>query len=184
MKENKGNKIIIIGVVCLLLVVVVATSYSYFLANAGSSGDASVNVVTKTTNIGDAQLEVVGVLAFDDKDILPGHKNISSIKVTARGSSDKILYNLIWKGSNGLGSPLKFTVYKTNNQVNASVSCDKKIENAHGGRVYFEECSVNNVTNLGSVIKSGEISQGNSKTTLVQNENINLLKRDKKFIIM
>ena len=159
-KGSNKNKRTLVIVFCLLLIVAVAVSYSYFMANGKVNGNPRVNVNTKTANIGEALLKTEGTLSFNDLDILPGHKNISSIKLTATGKNDLVPYNLIWTGNNGLGIPLKFSVYKTSNQVNVSVSCDKKVESVVGGKAYFEECTISNESSLGGVIATGEIVQG------------------------
>ena len=51
----------------------------------------------QTITIEDTILKVEGKLQFNDLDIYPGHKNISSIKVTATGDKE-LLYNLTWTG--------------------------------------------------------------------------------------
>ena len=100
--------------------------------------------------------------------IYPGHTAIASIKVTGTGENTPLLYNVIFEGTNTFTTPINYTIYKIDSNVEVSYSCEAKTQVVSGAMQYYEECSGNNITSLGSPIKSGTISNG--KTTLLDNE--------------
>ena len=161
MKEK--NKKMIIIVTSLLLVV--GVSLAYFTASVLLGGDGT-SVTGSTTTIQDSTLIVEGTLEFNDLDIYPGHESASSIKVTATGNNELIPYNVIWKGTNTLNTPLNYTVYKTSSSIDVSASCEKKSEVMGGAKIYYEECSISNLESLGSPITEGTITTSEEETTI------------------
>ena len=161
MKEK--NKKMIVIVTSLLLVV--GVSLAYFTASVLLGGDGT-SVTGSTTTIQDSTLIVEGTLEFNDLDIYPGHQSISSIKVTATGNNELIPYNLIWKGTNTLNTPLNYTVYKTSSSIEVSSSCEKKSEVMGGAKIYYEECTISNLESLGSHITEGTITTSEEETTI------------------
>ena len=159
MKEK--NKKMIVIVTSLLLVV--GVSLAYFTASVLLGGDGT-SVTGSTTTIQDSTLIVEGTLEFNDLDIYPGHQSISSIKVTATGNNELIPYNLIWKGTNTLNTPLNYTVYKTSSSIEVSSSCEKKSEVMGGAKIYYEECTISNLESLGSHITEGTITTSEAET--------------------
>ena len=104
----------------MFIVVAIGLSFGYYLANITFSGDgAKTNVETAT--VGDTSVSIEGLLEFEDVGILPGHKNISKIKVTATGDQN-VLYNVIWTGQNSLNTTLYYTIYKSNTNINPSIT--------------------------------------------------------------
>ena len=158
--EKKNQKLTII-VGCLLLVI--SVSLAYFVGNILINGTGSRGNVT-TARINGSVLSVEGILEFNDTNILPGHKSVSSIKVTATGEPVLIPYNLIWKGTNNLGTKLNYTVYKTTENINVSATCEEKRGNLNGYTVLSEECTITNLNNLGNIISSGSINTSTSET--------------------
>ena len=122
MKKN-----LIIGSTVLFILIVIGFSYAYFSSKTNSKGQGGTAVAT-TIEIGEVGLKIEGTIEFNDLDIYPGHKNISSIKVTGSGSDRIAEYNLVWNGINTINTTLKYTVYKTTEQKNPSISCTKKEE--------------------------------------------------------
>ena len=165
MKEKNKKLTIIVG--CLLLVI--SVSFAYFLASTIFSGEGS-SVSGTAATIGSSEIVVEGSLEFNDLDILPGHKNVSSIKVTATGDNELIPYNVIWEGSNSLNTPLEFTVYKTTSEIEVTANCNKVTGNLGSSKIYYEECSITNEGELGNVVASGTIEKDNSKVTLIPDE--------------
>ena len=165
MKEK--NKKLIIVVASLL--VVVGVSFAFFTASVFFGGEGA-NVSGTTATIGGSELKVEGILSFNDLDIYPGHENVSSIKVTAIGENEFIPYNIIWEGINTLNTSLNYTVYKTNTSMNVSASCDKRQDVVDGALRYYEECSISNIDQLGSMIASGTIHTNETKVTLIPDE--------------
>ncbi len=158
--EKKNQKLTII-VGCLLLVI--SVSLAYFVGSVLINGTGSRGNVT-TARINGSVLSVEGILEFNDTNILPGHKSVSSIKVTATGEPVLIPYNLIWKGTNNLGTKLNYTVYKTTENINVSATCEEKRGNLNGYTVLSEECTITNLNNLGNIISSGSINTSTSET--------------------
>ena len=168
MKEKTKYLVIAIAV---LLVVGVGISFAYFMANVNQTGEGSSTTGT-TVTLKDTVVKVDGNLTFNDLDIYPGHKNVSSIKVTATGDQTA-LYNLIWKGENTLNTSLKYYVYKTTSEGNPSISCEKKEEGTLTKK-YYEECEESGFESLGNIVASGEIgtTEGEETFKLIKNEEI------------
>ena len=165
MKEKNKKLIVIVS----SLILVISVSFAYFLASTLFSGDGSSISGTAAT-IGSSEIIVQGSLEFNDLDILPGHKNVSSIKVTATGDNELIPYNVIWDGTNSLNTPLNYTVYKANSEIEVTANCNKVTGNIGSSKIYYEECSINNENQLGNIVASGTIGSGTSKVTLIPDE--------------
>ena len=88
MKEKTKIMLVVVGI---LVVIGIGITFAYFTARTNAGGEGSSTTVT-TTTVGETTLTVEGDIEFDDLDIYPGHKNISSIKVTATG--DKTILDL------------------------------------------------------------------------------------------
>ncbi len=146
-----------------ILLVGIGVSLAYFIGSSMFGGYGST-VEGITANINGAELKIEGNLEFNDLDILPGHKNISSIKVIATGNNELIPYNLIWKGTNSLNTPLKYTVYKTSNEIEVNTTCEKKSKIENGAQILNEECTITNEDKLGNIISSGTINKSEEET--------------------
>ena len=166
MKKN-----LIIGSTVLFILIVIGFSYAYFSSKTNSKGQGGTAVAT-TIEIGEVGLKIEGTIEFNDLDIYPGHKNISSIKVTGSGSDRIAEYNLVWNGINTINTTLKYTVYKTTEQKNPSISCTKKEEGNALSKMLYEECTETNITDLGEALSTGEITTTSSEKEfkLVENE--------------
>ena len=165
MKEKNKKLIIIVA----SLLVAIGVSLAYFTASVLTGGSGE-QVEATTATIKGSELIVEGSLSFNDLDIYPGHQNVSSIKLTATGDNTLIPYNVIWEGSNTLNTPINYTVYKTTNKMDVSASCEKVVGNMGASKIYYEECSISNEEQLGSIISTGTIEKGNTKVTLIPDE--------------
>jgi len=165
--ENKKKLLILVGI----LLLIGGISYAYFTGVSTFNGNGS-SVEGITSDINGASVNISGTLEFNDLDILPGHKNVSSIKLTATGNNEFISYNLIWNGINSLNTPLNYTVYKTNEKIEVTANCDKKQEAMGSDTIYYEECTIANINNLGDIISKGTINKSTTETKeiLVSNE--------------
>ena len=165
--ENKKKLLILVGI----LLLIGGISYAYFTGVSTFNGNGS-SVEGITSDINGASVNISGTLEFNDLDILPGHKNVSSIKLTATGNNEFISYNLIWNGINSLNTPLNYTVYKTNEKIEVTANCDKKQEAMGSDTIYYEECTIANINNLGDIISKGTINKSTEerKEILVSNE--------------
>ena len=164
MKKNK-RLMVIVG----SLLLAIGISFAYFVSSVILNGNGSSTEFTIAT-IQSSELKVEGSLSFNDLDIYPGHKNVSSIKITATGDNELIPYNLIWNGTNTLNTTLNYTVYKTSSEISVSASCNKIKGVVDGALMYYEECSITNQGSLGTPIASGTINKNETKVTLVSDE--------------
>jgi len=164
-KENNKKLFIIVGVLLLFG----GVSLAYFVSRAITGGEGgSTNVTTAT--IKGAELKVEGILEFEDLDILPGHKSVSAIKVTASGNNELIPYNLIWQGTNTLTTPLNFTIYKTSEQISVTATCDRKTKIVGASKQLSESCNISNLDKLGREVAIGTINKDDTKVVLVEDE--------------
>ncbi len=166
MKKNK-RLLIIVGV----LLLVGGISMAYFVGKMLTSGEgASTSVIT--ANIKNSEVKVEGTLQFPNYEgMLPGHKEPSIIKVTAIGDNELIPYNVVWKGRNGLGTSLNFTIYRLDESITISAKCEEVREKVSGGIALSEKCSITNEDKLGNPIGKGTIESGEElSVTLAERE--------------
>ena len=168
--KDKYKKILI--TISVLLVLILSISFAYFLTNVVFSGKGASTTAT-TSNIEGTKVVIEGSIEFNDLEILPGHKNISSIKLTATGE-ETVKYNLIWTGINTLNTSLNYKIYKTSSEEAPSISCEKKQEAIGSTSIYYEECIENNFDALGEVVASGTVEKitEERKKKLIINESI------------
>ena len=175
MKDKNKRLFIIVGV----LLLVVGVSLAYFVSAILINGTGS-SIKASTANINGATVTAKGKLEFNDLDIYPVHQTISGIEVVATGDGEFVPYNLVWKGTNSLNTPLKFIVYKSSTEVNTSVTCNKTTKIENGAQLLAEECNISNKESLGSPIYNGEISKNQEKVVLSNAEFITASKEGNK----
>ena len=162
MEKNK-RIFIIVGI----LIGVIGISLAYFVGKMLSSGEGATTKVV-TANIKNSELVIYGELNFNDKNMLPGHKSVSILKVTATGNNELIPFNIIWEGTNGLGTELNFTVYKTSTKIeNVKANCKEVKEPTGGGTIIYETCDIENINSLGESIGTGKIPIGIEETASI-----------------
>ncbi len=166
LEKLKNKKVLALYLVGVLLLST-GLSYAFFTATSSISGSGSISSVD-TATISSEGIAGDGNISFSEADIYPGHTAIASIKVTGTGENTPLLYNVIFEGTNTFTTPINYTIYKVDSNIDVSYSCTPKTGVVDGAMMYYEECSGNNITSLGSPIKSGIISNG--KTTLLDNE--------------
>ena len=164
-RNKKVFALYLVGV----LVLSMGVSFAYFSANSSVTGNGSV-----ATNI-TATIETKGITAdgnidFNNVDMYPGHTAIASIRVTGTGNNEPLMYNVIFNGSSTFTTPLNYTVYKSDANIDASYSCEIRQGRIGTSKTYYEECSSNNIESLGSPISSGTINNGSGKTILKSDE--------------
>jgi len=167
--KNKKKLLLITGI----LLLVIGVSFAYYVMHTSVTGSGSeVDAVTKEIN--DVEIKIEGNLTFNDKDILPGHKNVSSIKLTATGDDKEVYYDLVWDGKNTLSTPLNYTVYRVDTKQNVSMTCTDKEQYLIGEIRYFEDCVMTNENTLGKSIATGtiDITNENTKVVLKRQESI------------
>ena len=166
LEHLKNKKVLALYLVGVLLLST-GLSYAFFTATSSVSGSGSISSVD-TATVKSEGLVGDGNISFNEADIYPGHTAIASIKVTGTGENTPLLYNVIFEGTNTFKTPIKYTIYKLDQNIEVSYSCEAKTQVVGGAMQYYEECNGNNITSLGSPIKSGTISNG--KTILLDNE--------------
>ena len=166
LEKLKNKKVLALYLVGVLLLST-GLSYAFFVATSTTTGNGSISSVD-TATITSEGIAGDGNISFSESDIYPGHTAIASIKVTGTGENSPLLYNVIFEGTNTFTTPINYTIYKVDSNIDVSYSCEAKTQVVGGAMQYYEECNGNNITSLGSPIKSGTISNG--KTTLLDNE--------------
>ena len=166
LEKLKNKKVLALYLVGVLLLST-GLSYAFFTATSSVNGNGSISSVD-TATVTSEGLAGDGNISFSEADIYPGHTAIASIKVTGTGENTPLLYNVIFEGTNTFTTPINYTIYKLDSNIDASYSCEAKTQVVSGAMQYYEECNGNNITSLGSPIKSGTISNG--KTILLDNE--------------
>ena len=164
-KEKNQKLLIVVGILLLFG----GVSLAYFVTKILTNGNGGSTSVT-TAVIRGARVDVEGILEFEDLEILPGHKTVSAIKVTATGNNELIPYNLIWKGTNSLTTPLNFSIYKTSEEIEVNATCEKKTKMVGASKQLSEECTITNIDRLGTEIASGRINKNDSKVILAKDE--------------
>ncbi len=167
LEKFKNKKVFIVYLLGVLLLST-SVSFAYFTSKMNTSGSGDVAVGT-TTVIESTGINAEGTIEFNNVDMYPGHTGIAGIRVTATGTTPMI-YNVVFNGNNTFKTPLNYTIYKTTDEIEASYTCNKR-EEKHGiNTYYYEECSGNNIEQLGNIVKTGTINKGEGKTTLIDNE--------------
>ena len=172
LENKKGFKVGLIVFLVSVLLISGVVSYAYFTGVTKTTGSGNVTTSTTVVNA-NTSIETTGTLEFNDSDIYPGHKNVSTIKVVATGL-DEVDYNVIWTGTNSFTTTLNYYVYKITTEESPSITCEKKTGLVNNVTTYYEECTNNNFDNLGSVVASGEITtlEESTKIELIKNESI------------
>ena len=166
MKEKMKYVMVVLIAVVLIGV---GISFSYFSLDSSVTGEES-EIIVDTAEIMRTKLTVSGEIEFDDQDILPGHQNVSSIKVVATGE-DEVVYNLIWTGENTLNTPLKYYVYKTSEKQEVKITCNKEIE-GNVVKKYYEECEKEGFEELGEVIAEGTIPNTEEMKFIIKDQEV------------
>ena len=168
LEKFKNKKVFALYLVGVLLLST-GISFAYFTARTNAEGEGGVATAT-TTTVTSQGITADGNIDFNNVDMYPGHTAIASIRVTGRGNNEPLIYNVIFNGTNTFNTPLEFTVYKSDANIDASYSCEIKQDRLGTSKIYYEECTGNNIENLGTPISSGTINNGEEKTTLKSDE--------------
>ncbi len=167
LEKFKNKKVFILYLVGVLLLST-SVSFAYFTSRTNTSGEGGVAVGT-TTTIKSEGINAEGTIEFNNVDMYPGHIGIAGIKVTATGTTPMI-YNVVFNGTNTFTTPLNYTIYKTTTEIDVSYTCNKREERQGVNTIYYEECTGNNIEQLGSAVKTGTIHTNEGKTTLLDSE--------------
>ena len=152
-----------------MLLLSAGVSFAYFSATNSVTGSGGVATST-TATIESEGVQADGNISFSNTDIYPGHQAIASIKVTGTGNNKPLIFNVIFNGNNTFNTPINYTIYKTEENIDASYNCSVKEERVGINTIYYEECTGSNIDSLGSPINSGTITKGEGKTILKSDE--------------
>ena len=168
LEKLKNKKVFALYLVGVLLLSA-GVSFAYFSATNSVTGSGGVATgVTATVESEGVQAD--GNISFSNLDIYPGHQAIASIKVTGTGNNKPLIYNVIFNGNNTFNTPINYTIYKTEENIDANYNCSVKEERVGINTIYYEECTGSNIEQLGTSIGSGTITKGEGKTTLKSDE--------------
>ena len=168
LEKFKNKKVFALYLVGVLLLST-GISFAYFTARTNAEGEGGVATAT-TTTVTSQGITADGNIDFNNVDMYPGHTAIASIRVTGRGNNEPLIYNVIFNGTNTFNTPLEFTVYKSDANIDASYSCEIKQDRLGTSKIYYEECTGNYIENLGTPISRGTITNGEGKTILKSDE--------------
>ena len=142
-RNKKVFALYLVGV----LVLSMGVSFAYFSANSSVTGNGSV-ATNITATIESKGITADGNIDFNNVDMYPGHTAIASIRVTGTGNNEPLMYNVIFNGSSTFTTPLNYTVYKSDANIDASYSCEIRQGRIGTSKTYYEECSSNNIESL------------------------------------
>ena len=167
MLEKRRITIYLMISVVLLLSAVVAVSLSYFVVeikhgSPNSGPNFKVGVNTNTSGI-----TINKIKDIDVQNKRPGYKDILAISV---GVSESTTYDLNISGSNNIVTGINYTVYKTNEAKNVSVSCNNVDDQSNNQ--YYGVCTISNIESLGSSVSSGTITSSDTAKTILSNESL------------
>ena len=167
--EKLENKKVLALYLVGVLLLSAGVSFAYFSATNSVTGSGGV-ATGVTATIESEGVQADGNISFSNTDIYPGHQAVASIKVTGTGDNTPIIFNVIFNGNNTFNTPINYTIYKVENNIDASYSCEVREGRIGTSKIYYEECTGNNIEELGTSIGSGTITQGEGKTILKSDE--------------
>ena len=124
LEKFKNKKVFALYLVGVLLLST-GISFAYFTTRTNAEGEGGVATAT-TTTVTSQGITADGNIDFNNVDMYPGHTAIASIRVTGTGNNEPLMYNVIFNGTNTFNTPLEFTVYKSDANIDASYSCEIK----------------------------------------------------------
>ena len=167
--EKLKNKKVFVFYLLGVLLLSFGVSFAYFLATSSVGGDGVVGTNVTATVQSDGVV-ADGNFGFQVTDIYPGHTEIASIKVTGTGSNQALMFDVVFNGNNTFNTPINYTIYKSDRNIDASYTCEKKKGVVGTSKSYYEECTGNNIDELGTSIGSGTINKGEGITTFKSDE--------------
>ena len=147
MKRNVGKKRLafILVVVCLVGLIGIGISCSYYLANISTSNEENKNSNITTTTITNVVMDMQGKVSSDGA--YPGHKMVKEVVVRGIGESNSIPANASIKITPDLGdfsSDVTWKLYKSEEVI----TCNS-VEHTDGGKYYEDAtCNISSSANL------------------------------------
>ena len=140
MKRNVGKKRLafILVVVCLVGVIGIGISRSYYLANIRTSNEENKNSNITTTTITNVVMDMQGKISSNGA--YPGHKMVKEVVVRGIGESNSMLANASIKITPDLGdfsSDVTWKLYKSDSAITCNSTLHKE------GNIYEEStCNI------------------------------------------
>lgn len=140
MKKNVSKKQIalILVAICLVGLIGIGVSYSYFLANIRTSNEENKNSNISTTTITQVVMDMQGKISSDGA--YPGHKMVKEVVVRGIGSADATPANASIQITPDLGdfaNDVTWRVYKSDTPITCTST-----KHVDGGQ-FYEEVSCN-----------------------------------------
>ena len=150
MKRNVGKKRLafILVAVCLVGLIGIGISYSYYLANISTSNEENKNSNITTATITNVVMDMQGKVSSNGA--YPGHKMVKEVVVRGIGESTSIPANASIKITPDLGdfsSDVTWKLYKSDSAITCS-----SVEHTDGGQ-YYEESTCNIPSNASLVLE-------------------------------
>ena len=161
------NKKFIVGYLLVVLVLSVGVSYAFFRSDSSVTGDGATSTLP-TADVSTSGILQEGNININDIDFYPGHQTVASIKLTGTGEDEPVLYDIVFEGTNTFETPIYYTIYKLDENIDVSFACEVNTEVVDGAQRYYEECVGNNIESLGEEIGSGTL--GSEDTILKEDE--------------
>ena len=137
-KVSKKQFAFILVAVCLVGLIGIGISYSYYLANISTSNEDNKNSDISTTTITKVVMDMQGKVSSDGA--YPGHKMVKEVVVRGIGESNSIPANAAILVTPDLGdftSDVTWKLYKSDTPITCS-----NVEHTEGGQ-FYEEATCN-----------------------------------------
>ena len=147
MKRNVGKKRLafILVAVCLVGLIGIGISYSYYLANISTSNEANKNSNITTTTITKVVMDMQGKVSSDGA--YPGHKMVKEVVVRGIGESNSLPANVSIQITPDLGEfsdDVTWKLYKSEE----AITCNNKFHNDNGNIYEESSCDIPDAASL------------------------------------
>ena len=152
-KMSKKGLAFILVAVCLVGLIGIGISYSYYLANIRTSNEENKNSNITTTTITKVVMDMQGKVSSGGA--YPGHKMVKEVVVRGIGESNSIPANASIKITPDLGefsSDVTWKLYKSEEAITCST-----VEHTDSGK-YYEDATCNIPTNASLVLEGSSDS--------------------------
>ncbi len=147
-KLSKKQITSVLVVICLVGLIGIGISYSYYLANIRTSNEENKNSNITTTTITNVVMDMQGKISSNGA--YPGHKMVKEVVVRGIGESNSIPANASIKITPDLGdfsSDVTWKLYKSDSAITCS-----SVEHTDGGQ-YYEESTCNIPANASLILE-------------------------------
>ena len=156
MKKNVGKKRLafILVAVCLVGLIGIGISYSYYLANISTSNEENKNSNITTSTITNVVMDMQGKVSSNGA--YPGHKMVKEVVVRGIGESNSIPANASIKITPDLGDfseDVAWKLYKSEDAITCSST-----KHTDGGK-YYEDATCNIPANASLILEGSSVTK-------------------------